>query len=201
MPSAAKYKEVFLENFNAAVTENALKWHAMEPTPGQGELQRVDAILAWTDEHDIPLRGHNIFWGFQRVQEWLKELDDDTCARRSSAGPGHRPTLPRPLRRVRSQQRDDPRQLLRDRSGPEITPHMAHWVGKADPDAASSSTTTTSSPGKRSTDYVAHIRGLLDQGVPIGGIGVQGHLHGDTFDPVALRTRLTSWRSSTCRFA
>lgn len=28
---AAKYKEVFLENFNAAVTENALKWHVMEP--------------------------------------------------------------------------------------------------------------------------------------------------------------------------
>jgi GH35 family endo-1,4-beta-xylanase len=39
-------------------------------------------------------------------------------------------------------------------------------------------------------DYVRHIRGLLDEGVPIGGIGVQGHLHGDTFDPVALRNAL-----------
>ena len=27
---AEKYKQMFLENFNAAVTENALKWHAME---------------------------------------------------------------------------------------------------------------------------------------------------------------------------
>ena len=35
----AKYKQVFLENFNAAVTENALKWHAMERTQGNGRLQ------------------------------------------------------------------------------------------------------------------------------------------------------------------
>ena len=28
---AARYKEIFLQNFNAAVTENALKWHDMEP--------------------------------------------------------------------------------------------------------------------------------------------------------------------------
>ena len=27
---ASKYKQVFLDNFNAAVTENALKWHSME---------------------------------------------------------------------------------------------------------------------------------------------------------------------------
>jgi GH35 family endo-1,4-beta-xylanase len=39
-------------------------------------------------------------------------------------------------------------------------------------------------------DYCKHIRGLLDQGVPIGGIGVQGHLHGDTFDAKVLRSSL-----------
>ena len=39
----------------------------------------VDAILAWTAEHDIPLRGHCLFWGIpNRVQGWLKEMDDDT---------------------------------------------------------------------------------------------------------------------------
>ncbi|MHC4463526.1 MAG: endo-1,4-beta-xylanase, partial [Planctomycetota bacterium] len=30
-----QYKKVFLSNFNAAVTENALKWHAMEPRKGR----------------------------------------------------------------------------------------------------------------------------------------------------------------------
>ena len=44
--------------------------------------------------------------------------------------------------------------------------------------------------GKRLDDYVAHIRRCSAMGVPIAGIGVQGHLHGDTFDPVALRNAL-----------
>src|SRR4051794_19923615 len=75
---AAKYKKVFLENFNSAVTENALKWHDMEPERGQTNYQTVDSILAWTEENGIPLRGHNIFWGIpNRVQPWLKALDND----------------------------------------------------------------------------------------------------------------------------
>ena len=44
--------------------------------------------------------------------------------------------------------------------------------------------------GRHVDDFVAHIQKFLDQGVPIGGIGVQGHLHGDSFDPVALQQSL-----------
>ncbi|MHC4440314.1 MAG: endo-1,4-beta-xylanase, partial [Planctomycetota bacterium] len=74
-----KYEETFLANFNAAVTENALKWHSMERRQGQVNYNTVDAILAWTDRHEIPLRGHNIFWGIpNRVQTWQKEMDDTT---------------------------------------------------------------------------------------------------------------------------
>ena len=40
--------------------------------------------------------------------------------------------------------------------------------------------------GKRLDDYVTHIRRFLDQGIPFAGIGVQGHLHGDSFDADAL---------------
>lgn len=72
-----RYREVFLSNFNAAVTENALKWHAMEPRKGRVDYTVVDAILKWTDENDIPLRGHNLFWGIPgRVQSWQKQMDD-----------------------------------------------------------------------------------------------------------------------------
>jgi GH35 family endo-1,4-beta-xylanase len=72
------YLSLFLTNFNAAVTENALKWHSMEPRRGSVNYKTVDAILAWTDEHQIPLRGHNIFWGIpDMVQDWLKAMSDD----------------------------------------------------------------------------------------------------------------------------
>ncbi|MBI5008725.1 MAG: endo-1,4-beta-xylanase, partial [Bacteroidia bacterium] len=79
MPAEDKnmYKARFLENFNSAVTENAVKWLDMERKQGEVNYGTVDGILKWTDENNIPLRGHNIFWGIPKfVQPWLKEMND-----------------------------------------------------------------------------------------------------------------------------
>ncbi len=189
---AAQYKKVFLENFNAAVTENALKWHAMEPRQGQVDYAIVDAILQWTDEYEIPLRGHNIFWGIpNRVQPWLKTMDDATLretlkARALDIGKRYR---------GRFAEYDLNNEMIHgnyyaDRLGPEITRDMASWVRQGDPNAVLFLNDYDILTGRRLDDYVAHIRKLLDQGVPIGGIGVQGHLHGDSFDPAVLRSSL-----------
>src|SRR3990172_7944330 len=42
-----QYKEKFLENFNSAVTENAVKWGSMERQKGQVNYSIIDAMLAW----------------------------------------------------------------------------------------------------------------------------------------------------------
>jgi GH35 family endo-1,4-beta-xylanase len=189
---AAQYKKVFLENFNAAVTENALKWHAMEPRQGQVDYSIVDAILRWTDEHQIPLRGHNIFWGIpNRVQPWQKTMDDATLratlkARALDIGKRYR---------GRFAEYDLNNEMLHanyyeDRLGPEITRDMALWVRQGDPNAVLYLNDYDILTGRRLDDYIVHIRRFLDQGVPFGGIGVQGHLHGDSFDPVALQDSL-----------
>jgi len=189
---AAQYKKVFLENFNAAVTENALKWHAMEPRQGRVDYSIVDAILRWTEEHDIPLRGHNIFWGVpNRVQPWQKAMDDATLretlkARALDVGKRYR---------GRFAEYDLNNEMLHanyyeDRLGPEITRDMAAWVRQGDPDAVLYLNDYDILTGRRLDDYIAHIRRFLDQGVPLGGIGVQGHLHGDSFDRSALEKAL-----------
>ncbi len=189
---AARYKKVFLENFNAAVTENALKWHAMERRRGEVDYSIVEAILQWTKEHDIPLRGHNIFWGVPNmVQPWLKGLDDAELratlkARAMDVGRRYR---------GRFAEYDLNNEMLHanyyeDRLGPGITRDMALWVRQEDPAAVLYLNDYDILTGRRLNDYVAHIRRFLDQGVPIGGIGVQGHLHGDSFDPVQLKAAL-----------
>jgi len=72
------FKGKFLENFNSAVTENAVKLPSMEPRKGEVDYSVVDGILKWTEENNIPLRGHNLFWGIPRfIQAWVKELNDD----------------------------------------------------------------------------------------------------------------------------
>jgi endo-1,4-beta-xylanase len=187
-----RYKQVFLENFNAAVTENALKWHAMEPRQGQVDYATVDAILRWTEEHDIPLRGHNIFWGVPNyVQPWLKAMDDATLretlqARALDIGKRYR---------GRFAEYDLNNEMLHanyyeERLGPQITRDMAAWVRQGDPNAVLFLNDYDILTGRRLDDYVAQIRRFLDQGVPVGGIGVQGHLHRDSFDPVALQKAL-----------
>jgi endo-1,4-beta-xylanase len=187
-----KYEETFLANFNAAVTENALKWHSMERSQGQVNYRTVDAILAWTDKHEIPLRGHNIFWGVPNyVQPWLKVMDDATLretlkARALDIGQRYR---------GRFAEYDLNNEMLHanyyaDRLGPGITRQMADWVKQADPGARLFVNDYDILTGNRLDDYIKHIRGLLEQGVPLAGIGVQGHLHGETFDPKALQHAL-----------
>ncbi len=189
---ASQYKRVFIENFNAAVTENALKWHSMEPEKGTVDYSVVDAILEWTEKHDIPLRGHNVFWGIpNRVQPWLKTMSDDELRATLKA---------RALdisRRYRGRfaEYDLNNEMLHanyyeERLGQNITRDMASWMREGDPQSMLFLNDYDILTGRRLEDYVVHIRRFLDQGVPFGGTGVQGHLHGDSFDAAALRNAL-----------
>lgn len=189
---ATRYKQVFLENFNAAVPENALKWLAMEPRRGKVDYAAVDAILAWTEQHQLPMRGHNIYWGVKEwTLDWQKALDDDALRevvvnRAHDIGGRYR---------GRFAEYDLNNEMIHgnfyaDRLGEGITADMARWVREADSNAVLYVNDYDILTCNRLDDYVAHIRGLLARGVPIGGIGVQGHLHGDSFDQVALRHAL-----------
>jgi GH35 family endo-1,4-beta-xylanase len=187
-----KYKETFLANFNAAVTENALKWHAMEPRKGQIDYSIVDAMLDWTEKHDIPLRGHNIFWGIpNRVQDWVKQLNDqelrETLKSRAI-------TIGRRYK-GRFAEYDLNNEMIHgnyyaDRLGPGITKQMADWVKQADPSAKLYLNDYDVLTGNRLDDYIKHIRGLVAEEAQIDGVGVQGHLHGDSFDSAKLRHAL-----------
>lgn len=189
---ARRYREVFLADFNSAVTENALKWLSMEPRRGVVDYSVVKRILKWTDANHVPLRGHNIFWGIPKyVPEWLKALDDASLrkvleARGRDVGRRYR---------GRFAEYDLNNEMIHgnyyaDRLGDRITLEMAQWVRAEDPEAKLFVNDYDILTGNRLDAYVAHIRALLAMGVPLAGIGVQGHLHGDTFDAEALRHAL-----------
>jgi len=189
-----QYKEKFLENFNSAVTENAVKWGNMERRKGEVNYSVVDGILNWTEENNIPLRGHNLFWGIpQFVQPWVKELDDinlrQTIQNRAE-------TLTRRYK-GRFVEYDLNNEMIHgnyyeERLGPGITKLMAEWAHNGDPDSKLFLNDYDILTGNRLDDYMAHIRDLLKQGISIAGIGVQGHLHAETFDRTQLRNALDS---------
>jgi len=189
-----QYKEKFLENFNAAVTENAVKWGNMERERGNVNYAVVDAMLAWTDANDIPLRGHNIYWGIPNfVQPWIKELNDQELKETLE----NRGVTLAARYKGRFAEYDLNNEMIHgnyyeDRLGPEITKWMTEWVHRGDPDAQLYLNDYDITTGRMLDKYMAHIRTLLAQGVPIAGIGVQGHLHAETFDRHELQRSLDS---------
>ena len=189
-----QYKEKFLENFNSAVTENAVKWPDMERNKGEVNYATVDGILKWTEENNIPLRAHNIFWGIpNRVQPWLKEMDDEelraTIKKRAESLAAHY--------KGRFAEYDLNNEMVHgnyyeDRLGQMITKDMAEWVHNGDPDAKLYLNDYDILTGNKLSEYMAQIRLFLKQGVPIAGIGVQGHLHAESFDRKQLMDALDS---------
>lgn len=201
-----KFKEKFLENFNSAVTENALKWAVMEPRKDQENYAVIDSILSFTEKNHIPLRGHNLFWGILKspntgqtyIQSWVTEMDNNELRQRIQS------RAERITKRYKGRfaEYDLNNEMIHgnyfeDRLGPEITKQMAEWALKGDPDAKlfvnDYDVLITGSPlGIGLPEYMAHIRKLLKQGIPIAGIGAQGHSHLETFDRQVLRNALDS---------
>lgn len=188
------FKQKFLENFNSAVTENAVKWGTMERKRGDANYSVIDAMLKWTDENNIPLRGHNIFWGIEQfVQPWVKELNNDelqlTLKNRAE-------TLTARYR-GRFVEYDLNNEMIHgnyyeERLGADITKKMAEWCKNGDPDIKLYLNDYDILTGKKLPEYMAHIRLLLKQGVPVAGLGVQGHLHAESFDRKELKNALDS---------
>ncbi|MCF8226420.1 MAG: endo-1,4-beta-xylanase [Bacteroidales bacterium] len=188
------YKEKFIGNFNSAVTENAVKWGSMEENRGRINYTTSDNILEWTEANDIPCRGHNLYWGIDKfVQPWLKIMDNDellaALEKRGRETAAHF--------NGRFAEYDLNNEMIHgnyyeDRLGRDITLKMAQWVLEGDPEAKLWLNDYDILTGRRLDDYMEHIRELQSMGVPISGIGVQGHLHGETFAREKLQESLDS---------
>ncbi len=189
-----QYKAKFLENFNSAVTENAVKWGNMERKQGEMNYATVDGILEWADANQVRIRGHNIYWGINKfVQPWLKTMDNSELEK----------TLMNRAYDVASRYKgrfveyDLNNEMIHgnfyeDRLGDGITKKMTEWFHEVDPNAKLWVNDYDILTGNKLEAYMSHIRKLLAQGVPVAGIGVQGHLHAEKFDRAELKRSLDS---------
>lgn len=188
------YKEKFLENFNSAVTENAVKWGSMERKRGDIDYKTPDNMLDWTEENDLPCRGHNLYWGIdQFVQPWVKALNEEEL-RQALELRGRETALHFKGRFVEYDLNNEMihGNYYAEKLGEGITLEMAGWVLEGDPDAKLWLNDYDILTGKRLDDFMQHIRTLQEEGVPIAGIGVQGHLHGESFSREKLEESLDS---------
>jgi GH35 family endo-1,4-beta-xylanase len=186
------YKEKFVENFNSAVTENAIKWGSMERKRGEIDYKTSENILEFTDANELPCRGHNLYWGInQFIQPWVKELNNEEL--REALEIRGRETARH--FKGRFVEYDLNNEMIHgnyyaEKLGEGITLDMAKWVLEGDPEAKLWVNDYDILTGNRLDDYIKHIKVLLNDGVPIAGIGVQGHLHSETFSRDKLKESL-----------
>ena len=171
------YQRIVQEYFNSAVHENALKWYHTEPQKGKINYEDADRVLEWCEAHGIRMRGHTVFWAVDKyVMSWIKELDNHELLRAVE-----RRATDMPARYAsRIFEYDVNNEMIhgryfRDRLGDSIVNDMFNWIRQSDPDAVLYVNDYDVLSGLELDHYIEHIKSLQESGVPVGGIGLQGH--------------------------
>lgn len=172
----------FVKNFNWAVFGNELKWYWTEPQQGNFNYSDADEMLDLCKKNNIEARGHCIFWEVDgTVQQWIKALNKNdmmTAVQNRLTG-----LLTRYTGKFRHY--DVNNEMLhgsfyQDHLGKDIRANMFKTANQLDPSAmlfvndyhVEDGCDTRSSPEK----YIEQILDLQEQGAPVGGIGIQGHI-------------------------
>lgn len=75
------YQNWFLSRFTVATFGDEMKWYSTENTQGHEDYSVADAMLQFTKQHNIAVRGHNVFWDDPFYQlGWVKSLSPQQLA-------------------------------------------------------------------------------------------------------------------------
>lgn len=184
-------------HFNSLTAENEMKFSSVHPQEDVYTFEDADAIAAFAREQDMMLRGHTLVWHNQ-TPDWLFENE--------TGGPVDREVL---LARLRSHIQtvvgrykdiiygwDVVNEVISDDANEDAYLRPSKWLDiagesfiakafefahEADPQALLFyNDYNESNPHKRERIYRL-VRSLLDQGVPIHGVGLQAHWN--LYDP------------------
>ena len=177
-----------LTAFGSVTPENELKWEISEPADGGYDFGPADRIVDFATRHGMAVRGHALVWHLQNPG-WL---DDLSPAELRTALTDHIRTL---MRRyagrigewdVVNEAVDDSGQLRRsvwlDKLGPGYIALAFRLARAADPGAKLFyNDYGAEGEGTKADAVYRLVTRLVRQGVPIDGVGLQGHV--DTASP------------------
>jgi endo-1,4-beta-xylanase len=191
LASSVKYRNIVNTQFSSVTAENVMKWEALNPQPGVYDWEAAEALIASAEANGQVVRGHTLVWHNQ-MPAWLTTGDHSAEELRA--------ILENHVKTVAAhfagdiQQWDVVNEIFNDDGtfretiwyqayeelglpGEQYVADVFHWAEEADPEAALFyNDYNLEFTGPKSNAAYAFVQELLDAGVPIDGVGFQGHL-------------------------
>ncbi|MFD3626581.1 endo-1,4-beta-xylanase [Streptomyces sp. DSM 116494] len=209
-----EYRKVLARQFSSVSAENQMKWDYIHPERDRYDFGQADAIVEFAKRNKQVVRGHTLLWHSQNPA-WLEEGDFSRTELRAILREHITTVVGRYAGRI--QQWDVANEIFDDQGnlrtqdniwirelGPGIVADAFRWAHKADPRAKLFfNDYNVEGLNAKSDAYYTLIQDLLEQGVPVDGFSVQGHLstrYGfpgdlkdnlDRFDALGLETAVT----------
>ena len=184
---------VLLREFNSITAENDMKPQPTEPEYGKFNWENADRIANFCREHGIKMRGHTLMWHSQ-IGEWMYQDEDGNLLPKEQfyANMKHHiqavvgrykdvvycwdvvneAVADSPVPPGQSPLRQSPMFLI---AGEEFIYKAFEYAREADPDALLFYNDYNDAEPDKSRRIYELVKRMKDAGVPVDGIGMQGH--------------------------
>jgi endo-1,4-beta-xylanase len=181
--------QLIIKQFNSITPENAMKMGPIHPKENEYYWKDADSIVAFAQRHHIKIRGHNLCWhnqapGWLFVDSTGKTVSKQVLLQRLK---DHITTVVGRYKGiiyawdvVNEAISDKPGEYLRNSlwyqvCGEEFIARAFEYAHAADPDALLFYNDYNEINAAKREKIYRLVKGLKDAGVPIHGIGLQGH--------------------------
>src|SRR5579872_6558709 len=209
------YQDIVASQFSVVTPGNEMKWQVVEPVQGQFDWSGADRLVAFAEQHDQLVRGHTLVWHNQ-LPDWLTTGVANGTISNAALRDLLRQHIMTEVGRYRGRiwQWDVANEFFTDSNpsginpndfwvshlGADIIPQAFRWAHEADPGALlfynDYNIAGEDGTNAKSDAVYAWLQQMLAQGVPINGVGDQGHL--DTqygFNPQLFQQDLARYAS------
>ncbi|MGI9577932.1 MAG: endo-1,4-beta-xylanase [Microthrixaceae bacterium] len=183
------YAEVLAREFNSVTAEREMKWNELQPERGVFDFTAADELVAFAQANDMEVKGHTLVWDQEYLDstpDWVLGITDPEELRsvlreHFSTVLGHFgdsvdrwDVLNEPIDTLGTDMYDNHfAQVLGEGYvdelfviADELAPKTSLWLNEA---------AVEYNPAKAEALY-GLVAGMVDRGVPIDGVGLQGHL-------------------------
>lgn len=183
--------EFIKKHFNSLTAENVMKPALIQPEEGRYEWEAADRIVEFAQANGMKLRGHTLCWHNQ-TGDWMFKDSLGNQASKELVLARLKEHITQVVTRYKGKiyawdvvneaiDNLDPANVGYRRTqwyeicGDEFIAKAFQWAHEADPDAVLFyNEYNTENPAKREKTYEM-LKKMLDQGVPIHGVGLQAH--------------------------